>query len=165
MTLEEHTRKIVQMHPLAKNVASQLAKKVKEDNLTVQFGDVLEFKDVFFAKVDLKCVTLEEFIEGEFVKYINNTGEVCVSDDNMLGQKAQCLSHFSYEKSNGELMILDLQGSSHILFDPEIATSDLKKDEEILFCDGNLTNSAIAKFISGHSCNVFCQLIGLQKLS
>ena len=108
---EEHTRKIVQMHTLGKNVASQRARKVKEDNLTVQFADVLEFKDVFFAKIDLKGVTLEEFIEGKFVKYINNTGEVCVSDDNIVGQKAQCLSHFSYEKSNGELMILDLQGS------------------------------------------------------
>ena len=82
MTLEEHTRKIVQMHTLAKNVASQLAKKVKEDNLTVQFGDV------FFAKIDGKCVTLEEFIEGRFAKCINNTGEACVSDDNIVGQKA-----------------------------------------------------------------------------
>jgi hypothetical protein len=86
----EHTKQIVQMHALAKNIASQLMKKVKEEGFTTQYGETLKFKDVFFAKVDEECVTLEEFIEGEFVKYINNTGKACVPDT--VGQKAQCLA-------------------------------------------------------------------------
>ena len=90
LSMEEHTKKIVQMNALAKNIASQLTKKVKEEGLTTQYGETLKFKDVFFAKVDEECVTLEEFIEGEFVKYINNTGKACVPDT--VGQKAQCLA-------------------------------------------------------------------------
>jgi hypothetical protein len=164
LSMEEHTKKIVQMHALAKNIASQLTKKVKEEGLTTQYGETLKFKDVFFAKVDEECVTLEEFIEGDFVKYINNTGKACVPDIDIIGQKAQCLAHFSYEKSKSELMILDIQGSGHMLFDPEIATADLIKDKEVLFCAGNLTEIAINEFISHHSCNEFCRLIGLKAL-
>ena len=40
--------------------------------------------------------------------------------DNVVGQKAECLSHFSFEKSNSKLMLLDLQGSGHTLLDPEL---------------------------------------------
>ena len=50
MTMEEHTKRIVLMHVLAKNFASQLTKKVKEDGLTTQYGGTIEFKDVFFCK-------------------------------------------------------------------------------------------------------------------
>ena len=164
MTVEEHTKRIIQMHALAKNVASQLTKKVKEAGVTTEYGETLKFKDVFFAKLDGECVTLEEFIEGDFIKYINNTGITCVSDDDMIGHKAQCLAHFSYQKSNSELMILDIQGSGHMLFDPEIASTQLMKDKKMLFCAGNLTEVAIKQFISGHSCNKFYQLIGLKKL-
>jgi hypothetical protein len=164
LSMEEHTKKIVQMHALAKNIASQLTRKVNEDDLTTQYGETLKFKDVFFANLDEECVTLEEYIEGDFVKYVNNTGKTCVPDHNLIGQKAQCLAHFSYEKSNRELMILDLQGSGHVLFDPEIATTELYKDKEILFCAGNLTGIAIKEFISGHYCNEYCRLIGLNEL-
>ncbi len=72
--MEGHTRKIVQMHALAKNIASQLTRKVNEEGLTTQYGETLKFKDVFFANLDEECVTLEEYIESNFVKYINNTG-------------------------------------------------------------------------------------------
>lgn len=53
----------------------------------------------------------EEYIDGNFVKYIKNTGMVC--DKSTWSEKAQCLAHFSYEKSNHKLMVLDMQGTGH----------------------------------------------------
>ena len=82
---------------LAKNFAFQLTKKVKKDGLTTQYGETIEFKDVFFEKIDGECITLEEFIEGDFIKYISKEGKSCLPDDNIIGQKAQCSGHFSYE--------------------------------------------------------------------
>ena len=40
------------------------------------------------AKLNGECFTLE-FIEGKFQKYMNNTGGVCVSGDDVMGQKAE----------------------------------------------------------------------------
>ena len=59
-------------------------------------------------------VSIEEFVQGEFHEYINNNGfhipspsvefdEVC--------EKAQCLVHYSYQRSKKKLMLLDIQGS------------------------------------------------------
>ena len=39
--------------------------------------------------------------------------------------KAESLSHFSYNESNKELMLLDQQGADYRLYDPEIATTTL----------------------------------------
>jgi hypothetical protein len=117
--MEEQTKKVVQMHHLSKNFADQLSKTVKQKNIREKFGPVMQFQMVYFGKIQGtgECVTIERCIKGEFVKYVNNTGELCVSSGHLLGQKAECLVHFSYKKSNHQLMVLDLQGSSHMLFD------------------------------------------------
>lgn len=65
------------MHALAKNIADQLGKKVQELNVSKVFGETLKFGNIYLAKLDGECLTLEEFIEGKFEKYLNNTGEVC----------------------------------------------------------------------------------------
>lgn len=80
-------------------------------------------------------------------------------------QKAECLTHFSFEKSNKELLLVDIQGCGHRLFDPEIALSTLFGEEnEILFTAGNLSTEAITNFTKSHKCNTFCRLLGLTKL-
>ena len=45
------------------------------------FGETLNFGEVYFAKKGAECVTLEKFIEGKFMKFVNNTGECCVASD------------------------------------------------------------------------------------
>jgi hypothetical protein len=57
-----------------------------------------------------EVVTVEEFVEGEFVKYIINTAVVCRKSTTASSLKAQSLVHFSYEKSGGKIMLVDLQG-------------------------------------------------------
>jgi hypothetical protein len=120
-------------------------------------------------------VTVEAYIPGEFVKYINNDGE-CIDCPNEeldeLFLKAQCLSHFSYEYSNKELMILDIQGSGYSLYDPEISTSKREVDyskssnvgDEAYFCAGNLSIVGINEFKKQHICNTFCEMMELSVL-
>ena len=45
-------------------------------------------------------MTVEEFKDGKYSKYLNNTGDRCVDETDVIGQKAQFLTHFSYEKSD-----------------------------------------------------------------
>ena len=87
-----------------------------------QFGKCFTYTDIYMAKLeDGEYVTIEEFIDGEFTKYLNNTGLVCGSRSTDECKKAECLAHYSYEKSSEKLMLLDIQGSMYTLFDPEIA--------------------------------------------
>ena len=115
---------------------------------------------------DGEYVTIEEFIDGDFTKYLNNTGLVCGNRSTDECKKAECLAHYSYEKSSvnafAQLMLLDIQGSMYTLFDPEIASATLLIDSEYLFGVGNLTSEAITAFIENHVCNKFCALLKLK---
>ena len=77
---------------------------------------------------DGEYVTIEEFIDGDFTKYLNNTGLVCGNRSTDECKKAECLTRYSYEKSSEKLMLLDIQGSMYTLFDPEIASATLLID-------------------------------------
>ena len=163
-TVEQHTKKVVQMHMLAKNIATKLQSELAKDDALVLYGETLKYKKVFMGKMEGgEIVTIEEFIEEGFTKYINNNGELSVSDSEIL-KKAESLAHFSYERSEKELMILDMQGSGYHLFDPEIASKTLMEDDEVLFSTGNLSTTAINNFVSVHKCNVYCNLLCLQAL-
>ena len=82
----------------------------------------------FFAVFKKQPVTIEEFVQGEFHKYVNNNGfhipSPSVEFDEVY-EKAQCLVHYSYQISEKKLMLPDIQGSFFKLYDPEIATTDL----------------------------------------
>ena len=109
-TTEEHTRKSVQIQYLARNIASQLKETIAKDKLD-EYGDSFEYKSVYMGKTeDGELLTVEEFIPGDFAKFINNNGVVC-EEDTMLCKKAKAFSHFTYEKSEGKVMVLDIQGS------------------------------------------------------
>uniref|UniRef100_A0A8C4NHY0 non-specific serine/threonine protein kinase n=1 Tax=Eptatretus burgeri TaxID=7764 RepID=A0A8C4NHY0_EPTBU len=53
--------------------------------------------------------TIEEFVSGDFCKYNNNTGEE-VSPESPLEESLLAFSHWTYEYTNGEILVLDLQG-------------------------------------------------------
>ena len=70
----------------------------------------------------------KEFITiEEFSKYINSTGKTCVDPTDAMAQKAECLTHFTYERSKKNLMLVNIQGSGFDLFDPEIVSTDLQR--------------------------------------
>ena len=126
----------------------------------------MQYGDIYLGKEGHEHVTIEQYVDGEFCKYINNDGIVCQCDDSQIVEKAECLIHFSYEKFNKELLLVHIQGCGYKLFDPEIASSTLFASgfNEVLFTTGNLSTEAINNFIESHMHNTFCKLIGLSKL-
>lgn len=159
-------KKAVQMHMLAANLASQFKKHLPKDN-GIAFGKTFSYQSAKFGKMvsNKQCVVIENFIPGEFYKYVNNDGLPCHNNnDCVLLQKAECLAHYSYAKSNGELMLLDIQGSSYALYDPEIATESPSDESGLKFCMGNLSMLAISNFKKNHECNHYCELAGLDKI-
>ena len=146
------------MHLLGRNFALQLEDKIKKESIT-SFGDVFKYRMIYFGKIDQ-----EEYVDGTFTKYINNNGLLCVYGSHALGQKADCLIHFSYEKSEKKLMLVDIQGNEYDLFDLEIASANLYDKPQLIYCTGNLSDFAIKNFISNHKCNAFCISLGLKDL-
>ena len=72
-----------------------------------------------------ECLSLEPFIEGEYIKYNNNAGWINADlVDDPFGQMAQAFSHFSFERSWGRFLVNDLQGVGRVLTDPSIQTQD-----------------------------------------
>ena len=161
---EMHARKQVQMHAVARNLQQKFSKKVGYD-----FGEKLTYEKVYFSTLKTVPVTIEKYVEGQCVKYVNNNGKVIQRDSEELKKivkKAESFCHYTYEVSNQEMIVLDIQGSGHNLYDPEIATNLLQDagDDEFNFCAGNLSITAITNFVSEHSCNEYCKEAGLKVL-
>ncbi|KAL1230317.1 Eukaryotic elongation factor 2 kinase [Trichinella spiralis] len=74
---------------------------------------------------------LEHFIEGNYVKYNSNSGFVLSSS--VYRQTPQAFSHFTFEMSAHQLIVVDIQGVGDLYTDPQIHTSD-----GIGYGDGNL---------------------------
>eukprot|EP01112_Ceratiomyxa_fruticulosa_P012324 TRINITY_DN3405_c0_g1_i1.p1 TRINITY_DN3405_c0_g1~~TRINITY_DN3405_c0_g1_i1.p1 ORF type:complete len:930 (+),score=265.74 TRINITY_DN3405_c0_g1_i1:296-3085(+) len=93
----------------------------------------------------------EQFIEGEFQKQNSNYGAV-LSDRNT----PQAFSHFTWEYSSQNLLIVDIQGVEDHYTDPQVHTKDGKG-----FGLGNLGMRGIERFLKSHKCNPICNQLGL----
>ena len=136
---------------------------MKKEKLA-SFGECFNYKQIYLGWISSEkiYVTVEQFIPGQFVTYVNNTGNIIpVNDVNSTrGQKAECLVHFSYIKSHKKLMLVDIQGSS--LYDPEIASTDLMVDQEILLCGKLVCNSYV---FNSYVYNQYCEMLKLKPVS
>ena len=158
---EDHAKKSVQMHCLAKHFATQLKVILRAKGYS---GDVFAYNMASFGILNGQPVTIENFIAGTFVKYINNDGEINSKNiDKKKQEMAECLTHFSYIKSQTTMMLVDIQGCNFDLYDPEIATISGAYDDnnKLLFCMGNQSEVARNTFFAGHECNEFCKLVQL----
>uniref|UniRef100_A0A8C6VST1 non-specific serine/threonine protein kinase n=1 Tax=Nothobranchius furzeri TaxID=105023 RepID=A0A8C6VST1_NOTFU len=108
-------------------------------------------------------LTIERNLTGDFRKYNNNTGEeiapCCSLEDLLLA-----FSHWTYEYSCKELMVLDMQGVGEELTDPTVITADDQSRGEMVFGPDNLGDAAIKGFVQKHSCNLCCHRLGLKDL-
>ena len=148
------------MYCLARYFAQQLAERIAKEGVSDKFGESFVFKKVFLGVTDTgEFITIEEFIDGIFTKYINNTGFLCVPEENVIDKKSETFVHFSHELSEASLMVVDIQGSDYSFYDPEIATDQAFINDELLFFAGNLNVVAISNFKSQHKRNIFCKML------
>lgn len=71
-TIEDHTRKQIQMHCAARHLTKVFSNKVPQE-----FGECFTFNRAYYTVYQGEPATVEEFVEGTFRKYVNNNGKVC----------------------------------------------------------------------------------------
>lgn len=100
---------------------------------------------------------------GEFRKYNNNNGDE-ITPTSTLEELMLAFSHWTYEYTRGELLVLDLQGVGENLTDPSVIKPEVKQSRGMVFGPANLGEDAIRNFIAKHNCNSCCRKLKLPDL-
>ncbi|XP_019373846.1 PREDICTED: alpha-protein kinase 2 [Gavialis gangeticus] len=129
------------------------------------FGEVPEIIPIFLVhrpENNIPYATVEEELTGDFVKYSIKDGKEInfKRKDSEAGQKCCTFQHWLYEKTNGNLLVTDMQGVGMKLTDVGIAT--LAKGYKGF--KGNCSISFIDQFKALHQCNKYCEMLGLKSL-
>ncbi|XP_063305079.1 transient receptor potential cation channel subfamily M member 7-like isoform X1 [Pelobates fuscus] len=106
---------------------------------------------------------IEECMTGEFRKYNNNNGDEIIPC-NILEETMLAFSHWTFEYTRGELLVLDLQGVGENLTDPSVIKSGEKRSSDLVFGPANLGDDAIKNFRAKHRCNSCCRKLKLPDL-
>lgn len=96
---------------------------------------------------------LEHFIEGSYIKYNSNSGFISSQETRLT---PQAFSHFTFERSGHELVVVDVQGVGDLYTDPQIHTAHGSD-----YGEGNLGVRGMALFFHSHVCNCICRAMGL----
>jgi len=94
---------------------------------------------------------VEPMLKGHYIKHNDNDGNV--ETTHLL---PQAFSHYTYERSNNLLVVIDIQGVGSFYTDPQIHSFDGEG-----FGLGNLGKDGLTKFLKTHECNRICELLNL----
>ena len=108
---------------------------------------VLELKD----RPDNPICAVEKFIEGDYKKFNNNWSW---SDDER--NTPQAFSHFTFERSNQQLLVCDIQGVGDTWTDPQFHSHNQEG-----YGKGNMGKDGIKRFFETHKCNAICGYLKL----
>ena len=138
-----------------------LFKKTKKSlQIFYLYSDVIELNDDPLSaplKQGAKF-QIEKMINiSKFRKYSNNATYVS-DEESYANSVAQAFSHFTYVYSNGDLIIVDVQGDSKYFTDPAIHTREQKFPPEL---DRGL--AGISEFLFMHKCNSICKSMKLSE--
>ncbi|MEE6503180.1 hypothetical protein FKM82_004761 [Ascaphus truei] len=100
---------------------------------------------------------------GRFRKCNNNTGNENVPT-NKLEKTMLAFSHWTYEYTRGEFLVLDLQGVGENLTDPSVIKAGERRSQDMVFGPANLGDDAIKNFCAKHQCNTCCRNLKLPDL-
>ncbi|XP_069481929.1 transient receptor potential cation channel subfamily M member 6 [Ambystoma mexicanum] len=125
----------------------------------------LRFLEVFliYCHSANQWLTIEKYMTGEFRKYNNNNGDE-ITPRNMLEETLLSFSHWSYEYTRGDILVLDLQGVGESLTDPSVIKPEDKQSRGMVFGPANLGEDALRNFIANHRCNSCCRKLKLPDL-
>ncbi|XP_078252387.1 transient receptor potential cation channel subfamily M member 6 [Rhinoraja longicauda] len=108
-------------------------------------------------------LTMEKYMNGHFRKYNNNNGDEIIPT-NLMEETMLAFSHWSFEYTRGELLVLDLQGVGENLTDPSVIKAEEKTTQNMEFGPANLGEGAIRNFTVKHHCNSCCKKLKLPDL-
>eukprot|EP01098_Paradermamoeba_levis_P008406 TRINITY_DN3487_c0_g1_i1.p1 TRINITY_DN3487_c0_g1~~TRINITY_DN3487_c0_g1_i1.p1 ORF type:complete len:489 (+),score=129.55 TRINITY_DN3487_c0_g1_i1:115-1581(+) len=98
---------------------------------------------------------VEKYISGPYRKHNNNFGFVSEEERNT----PQAFSHFTYEASNHQVLICDIQGVDDLYTDPQMHTAGKGLGR------GDLGTKGMSKFIQAHRCNRICKFFRLPAIN
>ena len=146
---------------LSLGVAQMVAKKLGEEFNELKPPHRIDFLECFVISVPPDVTELkpqlyccERFIAGDYEKHSGNNGFVQQTHHRMT---PHAFSHFTYVKSGGRRMVVDIQGVSDLWTDPQIHTLDDEKDYGL----GNMGITGMAKFFRSYHFNPLCEWLGL----
>lgn len=147
MTFYQLAQKQVQAHKLARKIKEDLQNSVNDK---ASFLPTISFNEVYIRMLEGETIMIKEFADANFMKYINKDGTILNTGDceNDVLKKTEYCSHVSYIKSEGKLIVLDIQGCDHTIFDPEVVSSLYFFEEGTLFGVGNLFEQAIETLLT-----------------
>ncbi|OCT98822.1 hypothetical protein XELAEV_18011057mg [Xenopus laevis] len=164
--LVQRNYKLAVQECYVQNTAREYAKiYAGEAEQLEDFGKVPEIIPIFLIHRpanNIPYATVEEELIGDFVKYSVKDGKEInvLRRDSEAGQKCCTFQHWVYEKTNGNLLVTDMQGVGMKLTDVGIAT--LSKGYKGF--KGNCSVSFIDQFKALHQCNKYCEILGLKSL-
>lgn len=110
----------------------------------------------------------EQFLSGNYVKLNSNAGYVNQAEYSDHSQVAQAFSHFTFDRSHGHLMVVDLQGICgrdkdnkiyFVLTDPQVHS----RGEHERFGQGDFQDEGVRMFFHKHKCGELCAKLHLKK--
>lgn len=116
---------------------------------------------------DPMCYSAERALSGQYEKWTTNTGWVLNDHKNT----PLAFSHFTYCRSGGKLIVVDIQGVEVVprpedptapcfyFTDPQVHTTE--RADLHSFGRGNLGKDGVRQFFATHRCNAICRFIGL----
>lgn len=134
-------------------VASYLAKEfsLRYPESPIEFVQA-QLLDLGESSFPFRFMALEPWIPGKYEKKTSNAGQIAKDSD-----LAQAFSHFTWDRTEGDIMVVDIQGVENTLTDPQIHSQDTDR-----FGRGNLCCKGMDAFFLNHVCNDICHTLRLQ---
>jgi len=112
---------------------------------------VLQLKDRQFEPL----VAMEPYLTGHYQKWLSNYHFADVERNT-----PHAFAHFTFESSNRNLIVCDIQGVQDIYTDPQVHNKNGKG-----FGRGNLGQKGFEGFLMQHRCNLVCNFLRLPNIS